>query len=211
MSFRIQHSRGEEKSTVVSPLERLVRALKQLPGVGEKTATRYAFHILNADHDDIQELLQTIREVRLNLRLCSTCFHLTDVDPCRICSDPRRDRSRLLVVETPLDLIAVEKVGMFKGLYHVLHGVLSPLDNIGPDNIRLKELLQRAAVGEVSEVILALNPTVEGEATANYIRHRLKDIVQTVSRIAYGIPIGGSLEYTDPLTLTRALDNRKEI
>jgi recombination protein RecR len=196
---------------VVGPLERLVHALRHLPGVGEKTATRYAFHILNAEQDEVQELLKTIREVRRNLRLCSTCFHLTDVDPCGICADPRRDTSRLLVVETPLDLIAVEKVGAFKGLYHVLHGVLSPLDNIGPDNIRLKELVERAARDEVAEVILALNPTVEGEATANYIRQRLKDTGTSVTRIAYGIPIGGSLEYTDPLTLTRALDNRKEI
>ncbi len=196
---------------MVGPLERLVHALKRLPGVGEKTATRYAFYILNADQDEIQELLKTIREVRRNLRLCSTCFHLTDVDPCGICSDPRRDNSRLLVVETPLDLIAVEKVGTFRGLYHVLHGVLSPLDNIGPDNIRLKELVERVAHEDVAEVILALNPTVEGEATANYIRQRLKETGTAVSRIAYGIPIGGSLEYTDPLTLTRALDNRKEI
>ncbi len=172
---------------MVGPLERLVHALKQLPGVGEKTATRYAFHILNADQDEIQELLKTIREVRRNLRLCSTCFHLTDVDPCGICADPRRDKSRLLVVETPLDLIAVEKVGTFRGVYHVLHGVLSPLDNIGPDNIRLKELVERAAGEEVAEVILALNPTVEGEATANYVRQRLKDTGTSVhgSRTAY--------------------------
>lgn len=196
---------------MASPLERLVQVLKRLPGVGEKTATRYAFHILNADQDEIQELQKSIREVRLNLRLCSLCFHLTDTDPCSICSDPRRDRSRLLVVETPLDLIAVEKTGTFRGLYHVLHGVLSPLDAIGPDDIRLKELMERAAQGEISEVILALNPTVEGEATANYVRLKLKDTDIKVSRIAYGIPIGGSLEYTDPLTLTRALDNRKEM
>lgn len=194
-----------------SPLERLVHALKRLPGVGEKTATRYAFHILNADQEEIQDLLKTIREVRLNLRLCSLCFHLTDIDPCAICSDPRRDRSRLLVVETPLDLIAVEKTGTFRGLYHVLHGVLSPLDNIGPDDIRLKQLVERASQGEVSEIILALNPTVEGEATANYVRLKLRDTDIKVSRIAYGIPIGGSLEYTDPLTLTKALDNRKEM
>jgi recombination protein RecR len=196
---------------VVSPLERLVYALKRLPGVGEKTATRYAFHILNADQDEIQELLKTIREVRLNLRLCSTCFHLTDVDPCGICTDARRDHSRLLVVETPVDLIAVEKTGIFRGVYHVLHGVLSPLDAIGPDDLRLKELVERASQGEVSEIILALNPTVEGEATANYIRLKFRDTDIRVSRIAYGIPIGGSLEYTDPLTLTKALDNRKEI
>jgi recombination protein RecR len=196
---------------VVGPLERLIRAFKRLPGVGDKTATRYAFALLRAGQDEVQELVTAINDVRLNLRLCSTCFHLTDVDPCTICSDPRRDSTRLLVVETPLDLMAVEKAGTFKGMYHVLQGVLSPLDAIGPDDIRITELVDRVASGEISEVILALNPTVEGESTANYIRTRLKDTSATVSRIAYGIPIGGSLEYTDPLTLSKALDDRQKL
>lgn len=193
------------------PLDRLIRSLKTLPGVGEKTATRYAFHILNAEPQDIQELVKSISEVRQNLRLCSVCFHLTDVNPCAICADQRRDPSRLLVVETPLDVFAVEKSGSFRGRYHVLHGTLSPLDAIGPDEIRLRELLDRAAEEDVAEVILALNPTVEGEATSNYIKEKLTDSGVRVSRIAYGIPIGGSLEYTDPLTLTRALENRKDL
>lgn len=196
---------------VVGPLDRLIQALKRLPGVGEKTATRYAFHILNASAEEIQDLVDIIADVKQKLRLCSTCFHLTDEDPCAICSDPKRDATRLLVVETPLDLMAVEKAGTFRGIYHVLHGALSPLDAIGPDDIRLTELLKRVRAGKFSEVILALNPTVEGEATATYIRDRLKDAGVQVSRIAYGIPIGGSLEYTDPLTLSRALDNRKEL
>lgn len=196
---------------MVGPLERLIRALKRLPGVGDKTATRYAFAILHAPQDEVQELVKTINDVRVNLRLCSTCFHLTDVDPCAICSDPKRDSSRLLVVENPLDLMAVEKAGTFKGLYHVLQGVLSPLDAIGPDDIRVTELVDRVASGTITEVILALNPTVEGEATASYIHQRLTDSPAKVSRIAYGIPIGGSLEYTDPLTLSKALDNRKEL
>ncbi|MGB6064738.1 MAG: recombination mediator RecR [Desulfomonilaceae bacterium] len=196
---------------MIGPLEALVKALKRLPGVGEKTATRYAFYILNAKKEDIQELIKTIRDVKEKLRLCSKCFHLTDVDPCPICSDARRDASRLCVVETSVDLMAIEKAGHFRGLYHVLHGLLSPLDAIGPDDIRLSELLERVQKEEISEVILALNPTVEGESTASYIRDRLKGSGAIVSRIAYGIPVGGSLEYADPLTLARALDNRKEL
>jgi recombination protein RecR len=196
---------------LIGPLEALIRALKRLPGVGEKTATRYAFYFLNAEADEIKELILSIREVKESLRLCSTCFHLTDVDPCEICSDSRRDRTRVCVVETPLDLMAIEKAGHFKGLYHVLHGVLSPLDAIGPRDLRIQELLERVQEGQISEVILALNPTVEGEATASYIRDKLKESKITVSRIAYGIPIGSSLEFTDPLTLSRALENRTKL
>jgi recombination protein RecR len=196
---------------VIGPLEALIKALKALPGVGEKTATRYGFYILNAKNKEIQELINAIKNVRAKLRLCSTCFHLTDVDPCAICSDPRRDASRICVVETPLDLLAVEKGGNFRGLYHVLHGLLSPLDAIGPEDIRLRELLDRVENEDVKEVILALNPTVEGEATATFIRDQFKDSGAAVSRIAYGIPIGSSLEYADPLTLTRALENRTKL
>ena len=192
------------------PLETLIKALKRLPGVGEKTAARYAYYILNANRDEVQDMVSSIRKVREKLRLCSTCFNLTDVDPCTICSDPRRDAGRICVVESPLDLMAVEKASHFKGVYHVLHGVLSPLDAIGPDEIRLKDLIDRVEKGELSEVILALNPTVEGEATAAYIGDRLKKMGISVSRIAYGIPVGGSLEYADPLTLTRALQNRRD-
>lgn len=196
---------------MIGPLEALINTLKGLPGVGEKTATRYAFYILNAKNKEIQELINAIKNVRAKLRLCSTCFHLTDVDPCAICSDPRRDGSRICVVETPLDLLAVEKGGNFKGLYHVLHGLLSPLDAIGPEDIRLRELIDRVRNEDVKEVILALNPTVEGEATATFIRDQLKDSGAAVSRIAYGIPVGSSLEYADPLTLTRALENRTKL
>jgi recombination protein RecR len=196
---------------VIGPLDALVKALKRLPGVGEKTATRYAFYILNAAEDEVRELTKTILDVKEKLRLCSRCFHLTDTDPCKICSDKRRDAARICVVETPLDLMAVEKAAHFRGIYHVLHGVLSPLDAIGPDDIRLSDLIDRVKTEQITEVIVALNPTVEGEATATYIRDRLKNTGVLVSRIAYGIPIGGSLEYADPLTLTRALDNRKEM
>jgi recombination protein RecR len=196
---------------LIGPLEILVKALKRLPGVGEKTATRFAFYMLNAKKEEIGELIRAIRDVKEKLRLCSRCFHLTEVDPCPICSDSRRDTSRLCVVETPLDLMAIEKAGHYKGLYHVLHGLLSPLDAIGPDDIRFSELLERVQEHKIAEVILALNPTVEGESTAGYIRDRLKGSGTIVSRIAYGIPVGGSLEYADPLTLSRALDNRKEL
>lgn len=190
------------------PLEALITALKRFPGVGEKTATRYAFYILNADREEMQDLVTAIKKVREHLKLCSSCFGLTDVDPCVICSDPRRDSTRICVVENPLDLMAIEKVSQFSGMYHVLHGVLSPLDAIGPDDIRLSELVERAVSIPGSEVILALNPTVEGESTSSYIADRLTSKGIRVSRIAYGIPIGGSLEYADPLTLTRALENR---
>lgn len=196
---------------MTGPLEHLVRAFKRFPGVGEKTATRYAFYVLNADRDRMQELVRAIKDVKEKLRLCSTCFNLTDIDPCRICMDSRRDSSRILVVETPLDLLAVEKTGCFQGLYHVLHGVLSPLDAIGPGDIKLSELLNRVQSGNIKEIILALNPTVEGEATAAYLNQQLKESDVRVSRIAYGIPIGGSLEYADPLTLSRALENRREL
>jgi len=193
------------------PLEDLVNALKILPGVGEKTATRYAFHILDADPQEIQDLVSSIGDVQKRLRLCSTCFHLTDVDTCEICSDRRRDPSRICVVETPLDLMTVEKTGHFRGLYHVLHGLLAPLEAIGPEDIRVSELVERANRAKTIELILALDPSVEGEATATFIRDQFKDSEIVVSRIAYGIPVGGSLEYTDPLTLTRSLDNRTKL
>jgi len=193
---------------VLGPLDTLIKALKRLPGVGEKTATRYAFYILNAGSDDVQSLIESIKAVKAELKLCSVCFHLTDVDPCEICSNSRRDSTRLCVVETPLDVLTIEKSGIFRGLYHVLHGVLVPLEAIGPDDIRLPELVERVKKGGVEEVILALNPTVEGESTAGFIRDQLKGTGVTVSRIAYGIPVGSSLEYTDPLTLGRALENR---
>ncbi len=196
---------------MIGPLEKLIKALKKLPAVGEKTATRYAFYFLNADAAEVRELVESIKDVKENLRLCSICFNLTDIDPCIICSDSRRDTKRICVVETPLDLMAIEKSGHYRGLYHVLHGVLSPLEAIGPKDIRLAELLERAQTGKFNEIILALNPTIEGESTSAYIKDRLAGSGVVVSRIAYGVPIGSSLEYTDPLTLSKALENRKEL
>ncbi len=179
--------------------------------MGEKTATRFAFYFLNADSADIRNLISAIKDVKESLRLCSACFSLTDTDPCSICSDMKRDRSTICVVETPLDLITIEKVGHFRGLYHVLHGTLSPLDAIGPADIKCRELFERARKPGVSEIILALNPTVEGEATASYMADKLQKSGIKLSRIAYGIPVGGALEYADPLTLSKALDNRREM
>jgi recombination protein RecR len=196
---------------LIGPLEALIDCLKRFPGVGEKTATRYAFYVLNAQRNEIQELLQAIRDVKAKLKLCSICFHLTDTDPCKICSDARRDATVTCVVETPLDLMAVESGGHFRGRYHVLHGLLSPLDAIGPSDIRIEELIGRVRTEGIKEVIVALNPTVEGESTSTFIKDRLGGSGVKVSRIAYGIPIGGSLEYTDPLTLGRALQNRTEL
>ncbi|MGC8657707.1 MAG: recombination mediator RecR [Desulfomonilaceae bacterium] len=195
----------------MSPLEKLVKALKKFPGVGEKTATRYAFYILNADKSEIDLLVRAIEVVKKNLRLCSRCFHLTEEEICEICKDSRRDVQRLCVVENPSDLLAIEKSGLFRGIYHVLHGVMSPLDGIGPGEIRLNELVARVRNEGINEVILALNPTVEGESTAAYIRDQLKDTNVIVSRIAYGIPVGGSLEYSDPLTLGRAFEHRTKM
>lgn len=196
---------------MANPLDNLIQALKHLPGVGEKTAMRYAFHILNTKSEEVNDLITAIHRVREELKLCSSCYTLTDIDPCHICSDPRRDTTKVCVVETPLDLMSIEKSGRFRGVYHVIHGLLSPLDAVGPDDIKVRELLHRLDSTTVEEVILALNPTVEGEATASYLAKKLKDKGVVVTRIAYGIPMGGSLEYTDPLTLTRALENRREM
>ncbi len=195
---------------MVTPLASLIRSLKKFPGVGEKTATRYAFHILNAKREEIEELVRAINLVKDKLRLCSKCFNPTDTDPCAICRDTRRDDSKICVVETPIDLVAIERSGIYRGLYHILHGTLSPLDGVGPKDIRLMELLERSRKEQPSEIILALNPSIEGEATASYIAAKLKELGVKVSKIAYGVPIGGVLEYVDPLTLGRALDNRKE-
>lgn len=195
---------------MVTPLASLIRSLKKFPGVGEKTATRYAFHILNAKREEIEELVRAINLVKDKLRLCSKCFNPTDTDPCAICRDTRREDSKICVVETPIDLVAIERSGIYRGLYHILHGTLSPLDGVGPKDIRLMELLERSRKEQPSEIILALNPSIEGEATASYIAAKLKELGVKVSKIAYGVPIGGVLEYVDPLTLGRALDNRKE-
>jgi recombination protein RecR len=193
------------------PIGRLIQELTKLPGIGEKTASRLAMHILRAAKEDAQGLARAILEVKEKIRFCSQCFNLTDQDPCRVCQDPKRNREILCVVSGPEDLIALEKSGGFRGLYHVLHGVLSPLDGVGPKDLRVSELLSRLQGGEVKEVILATNPSVEGEATAQYLSQIIKPLNVRVTRIARGVPMGGDLQYIDEVTLSKSLENRSPI
>ena len=193
------------------PIGRLIQELSKLPGIGEKTASRLAMHILRAAKEDAQGLARAILEVKEKIRFCSQCFNLTDQDPCRVCQDPKRNREILCVVSSPEDLIALEKSGGFRGLYHVLHGVLSPLEGVGPKDLRLSELLSRLQGGEVKEVILATSPSVEGEATAQYLSQIIKPMNVRVTRIARGVPMGGDLQYIDELTLSKSLENRSPL
>jgi recombination protein RecR len=193
------------------PLNRLVAQLAKLPGIGEKTAQRLAFHILRAPPEYAHELATAIGEVKQKVHLCVRCFSLTEHDLCRFCRDDRRDERVLCVIEGIADLMAVEKTREFKGRYHVLHGVLSPLEGIGPDQLRIRELLTRLEEGKVEEVIIATNPDVEGEATALYMMRLLKPMGIKVTRIAQGVPLGGDLEFADQATLARALVGRREL
>ena len=193
------------------PLNRLVAQLAKLPGIGEKTAQRLAFHILRAPPGYAQELSSAIQQMVEKVRLCSRCFSLTDGELCQLCQDPRRDDRVLCVVEGVADQMAIEKTREFKGRYHVLHGVLSPLEGIGPEQLRIKELLARLQDCKVDEVIVATNPDVEGEATALYLTRLLKPMSIKVSRIAQGLPMGGDLEFADQATLARALTGRREL
>jgi recombination protein RecR len=193
------------------PIGRLIQRLGRLPGIGEKTATRLAFHILRAPEAHARELAQAILDVRERIRLCSLCCNLTESDPCAVCADARRDGSTLCVVSQPTDLLAVERSGQYRGRYHVLHGVLSPLDGVGPDDLRVAELIRRLEGNAVTEVIVATSPNVEGEATAMYLARLVKPLGVKVTRIASGVPIGGELEYVDQVTLGRALEGRREM
>ncbi len=193
------------------PIDHLIEALTRLPGIGKKTASRLAFHILRSSSSEAQELARAILDVKEKIRLCSTCFNLTDEDPCRICQDERRSTEILCVVEGPNDLIAIENTGTFNGRYHVLHGTISPLEGIGPDDLKIKELLGRLQKERISEVILATNPTVEGGTTALYLTDLIKPLGIKVTRIAYGIPMGSEIEYSDGMTLSKALEGRREI
>jgi recombination protein RecR len=197
--------------TGAGPIARLVAELAKLPGVGEKTAARLAFHILRAPAEDARALAQAIVDLRTKIRLCSSCWDFTEQDPCGICEDQRRDAALLCVVAHPQDVIAIERTGGYRGRYHVLHGVLSPLDGIGPDDLRIAELVKRCGDGRVREVIVATNPSVEGETTAIYLAKLLRPLGVRTSRIATGVPMGGELEYADRLTLARALDGRREL
>jgi recombination protein RecR len=192
------------------PIARLIQQLGRLPGIGEKTAARLAFHLLRAPPEDAAALASAIAEVKQKIRFCGTCCDLTERDPCLICSDARRDARLICVVAQPQDVIAIERGGGYRGLYHVLHGILSPLDGIGPEDLRIAQLIRRCA-GGIDEIILATSPSVEGEATAVYLAKLIRPLGIRPTRIATGVPIGGELEYADQLTLTRAIDGRREI
>ena len=196
-------------SRVAEPINRLIRGLAKLPGIGEKTASRLALYILRCSRDEALELARSIVAVKEKITMCKVCCNLTEQDPCTICSSQKRDRDIICVVEEPGDLIALETGGEFKGLYHVLHGVISPLDGINPEDIRIQELLNRLKSSQVKEVIIATNPTTNGNATALYLSNVIKPLGITVTRIAQGIPIGGDIEYTDEVTLKKALEGRR--
>ncbi len=192
-------------------IEKLIESFERLPSIGHKTAARLAFHILNSSEEETNEFISSIVNAKKNLKYCSKCFNISDTDPCTICSNPKRNQELICVVEDVRDVIAMEKTHEFKGVYHVLHGSISPMNGIGPDDIKIKELLARIMDGQVKEVILATNPRVEGEATAMYLSKLIKPLGITVTRIAHGIPVGGDLEYTDEITLTKALEGRREL
>lgn len=195
----------------IVPLTELVNQFARLPGIGKKTAQRLAFSILEQPPERAKQFAEALVNAREKIRFCSVCQSLTDMDKCAICSDEKRDRSTVCVVSDPKDVLAFERTKEFRGVYHVLHGVISPLDGIGPEQLRIKELMARLSSGEITELIMATNPTVEGEATASYISRLVKPMGIKVTRLAYGIPVGGELEYADEFTLARALEGRNEI
>ncbi|MCK6575391.1 recombination mediator RecR [Myxococcota bacterium] len=197
-------------ASATDPIRRLVLAFSRLPGIGEKTATRLTFFVLNGPPEVARELSAALADVRERVRFCSVCCNLTEADPCRFCADPRRDDRLVCVVESVPSLLAIERTGEFRGRYHVLHGVISPLDGVGPEQLRLKELVARVALG-VDEVIVATNPSVEGEATALYIQRLMRPLGVRMTRIASGVSVGSDLEYADQATLGRALSARREM
>lgn len=192
-------------------LQELVEQFKKLPGIGAKSATRLAFHVLRTPREEAERLSQAIRDVKDRVTYCSTCNNITDVDPCMLCSDEGRDHKIICVVEEPQNVAVVDRTGGFRGVYHVLMGAISPLQGVGPDDLKIKGLLSRISGGTVEEVILATNPTVEGEATAIYLARLLKPLGLRVTRIATGIPVGSDLDYADDLTVGKALDGRREV
>lgn len=195
----------------MNPIDRLIHALGKLPGIGQKSATRLAFHILRVSTEQVRELAEALISVKSTMRLCSECLTFTPDDPCPICRDPRRDRGAICVVEKPADLLAIEQTGVYRGTYHILHGTLSPLEGVGPDDLKIGELLARLKRALAHEVIVATNPTVEGEATATYLAGLIKPLGVRMTRIASGIPLGGEVEYTSPQTLALALQSRREL
>lgn len=194
---------------MIDPLARLYGELRRLPGVGSKTAMRLAYHVIDMPQEEVRRLADALLKAKQEIHYCKRCFNLTDGEECAICSDPRRDSFTICVVEQPQDVAAMERSRGYRGLYHVLHGVLSPLDGVGPDKLRIRELFQRLQAESISEIIIATNSDVEGEATATYLAQLLHPIGITVSRIAHGLPMGGDLEYADEITLSKALENRR--
>lgn len=194
---------------MIRPLANLYEQLRRLPGVGSKTAMRLAYHIIDMPESEVQQLVEALSSAKKSIHYCSQCYNLTDGEKCAICSDPSRDSFTICVVEQPQDIAAMERSHGYNGLYHVLHGVLSPLDGVGPDKLKIRELFQRLQRESISEIIIATNSDVEGEATATYLAQLLKPIGITVSRIAHGLPMGGDLEYADEVTLSKALENRR--
>ena len=192
-------------------IEKLIESFERLPSIGNKTAVRLAFYMLNASKEETDNFIKSIQDAKNNLKLCSKCYNISDTDPCEICSNPSRDQSKICVVEDVKYVVAIEKIHEYNGLYHVLHGTISPMDGVGPEDIKIKELLARLMDGTVKEVILATNPKVEGEATAMYISKLIKPMGITTTRLAHGIPVGGDLEYTDEFTLGKAFEGRTEL
>jgi len=202
---------NEHPIAAPAPVARLIEEFHKLPGVGPKSAQRLTYHLLRMPAAEAKALAEAILDVKERITFCTVCQNVTDSNPCRICASDRRDRSIVCVVEEPLDILALERSGSYQGLYHVLHGAISPMDGIGPEELKIQELLARLRSGEVTEVILATNPNLEGEATSMYLTRLLRPLGVKVTRLARGLPVGGDLEYADDVTLTRAMEGRQEV
>jgi recombination protein RecR len=202
---------NEFVTSAAAPVARLIDEFHKLPGIGPKSAQRLTYHLLRAPAEEARALAEAILEVKEKTVLCSICQNIADRDPCAICSNPERDHSAICVVEEPLDILALERAGVYRGLYHVLHGVISPMDGVGPEDLKVQELLSRLRSGDVREVIMATNPNLEGEATAIYIARLISPLGLKVTRLARGLPVGADLEYADNVTLARALEGRQEV
>lgn len=196
---------------MADPLNKLIEEFSKLPGIGPKTAQRLAFHVLKTSANDVKSLIKALIDAKNNLKFCKECGSFSAEETCEICANPKRDRSVICVVQEANDVLTIERTKEFRGLYHVLHGVISPMEGVGPDDIRLAELLRRCQNEEVQEIIVATNPNVEGEATAMYISNLLKPAGLNISRLAYGLPVGGNLDFADDMTLTRALEHRRNL